>query len=467
MSSEPLKNITPDSRNKLVGLVNKTAEFVVSGNTPTEALVKAAGSQQYTPEFILRAAEAYNGAAHLHHFKQAAADNRGDTFDLVDGHQVLRDLIANDQIEKASNTEPTDLFSDSRYYFELPTPQGVETSKQASSVPSAKIDFKDLISSTRKLNEKEKVAEEQARQNTIAALTHLQEITDKTKQAFCDLELRELTKIGSELLYTHGLEAAPVARTLCDMSYDDCVKIAEHTGTSFRAQQTPEIEQALEVLDAYTSCQSRFSTLADKQASHYINSIERAEAINSILGIDPSPRINTEKIASIEESSPESSDLNDLISPIKRSVVAQSVRSGLVHKGLNSILPNSPSGGSDTGRLEDYQLQGLRSVLDPAFLQEVKEIEIATKMKNILNDPVISSHPPRAIEEALAEVQSLAPNAVIYEPLLRAMLRKRLESEGRLDDLEISQLLGTDIQLAGRDVPSTIFPQVKMVGENN
>ena len=78
---------------------------------------------------------------------------------------------------------------------------------------------------------------------------------------------------------------------------------------------------------------------------------------------------------------------------------------------------------------------------------------------------MIGSHSPREIEEALAEISTMAPNALNYEPLLRAMLRKRLESEGRLDDYEISQLLDTDIKVMGRDTPSQLFPQVKFLGD--
>lgn len=454
MSKKNLKKITPDSRNKLIGLVNKTAEFVVSGSTPTDALVKAAGTQQYSPEFILRAAEAYNGAAHLHHFKQAALDTRGDSFDLVDGHQVLRDLIDKDQIEKAASIESVDLFSDDIYYFSTPEMDVEETQKQASSVPHPAVDLKDLIVSARKLDEQEKLAESQIRESLLNDLHDFGNRVSVTKKAFEKLPSTERIKIGSELIYQYGVDATPAAVSLCSMDEADCIKISNIEGIKFRATSSKDIKEAFEIFDTFTSCQEGFKELANKQAEHYINMLERTRAIDSLLGIDNSPKVSAGKVDSVSENS-DYGDINNLVST-KQSAVPAILGKSLIYHGVGDVLNESPTDGR--GSLEGFQADGLQALLDPAFLQEAKEIEVATKMKQVLKDPVISSHPPRAIEEALHEIQALAPNAVIYTPLLRAMLRKRLESEGRLDDFEVNQLLSTDTALANRDVPSDIFP---------
>lgn len=462
MNDKSLTKITPDSRNRLVGLVNKTAELVVSGHSPTDALVKAAGTQQYSPEFILRAAEAYNGAAHLQHFKQAALDTRGDNFDLVDGHQVLRDLIANDQIEKTSNVESVDLFSDDRYYFNT-IPSQEFSVKSASSVPDAEIDFKDLISGSRKLDDKEKLAEAVARQTTLDNLSSFKDTLSSVKESYSKLTVSEKIKIGSEVIHTRGPNAIPVVITLCGMPESDCQKLAACTKNAFRIVETDDIRRAFEAVDSFEACQASFEDLGDKQADHYINSLERSEAINSLLGVDTAPRVDTSKAADITPASAD--NLNDLIAG-KQASIPQAVGHSLVYRGVNNALDDAMAvtrAASPTGNAEDFQLAGIRALLDPAFLQETKEIELATTMKRLLQDPVISSHPPHAIEEALYEVQSMAPNASIYEPLLRSMLRKRLESEGRLDDHEINQLLSTDQALATRDIPSDIFPQVKTI----
>ena len=66
-----LKHISPENKERLVQLVNKTASYVNGGMEPTDALVKAAGEGDYPSDYVLRAAEAYNGAAHLAYFKSA------------------------------------------------------------------------------------------------------------------------------------------------------------------------------------------------------------------------------------------------------------------------------------------------------------------------------------------------------------------------------------------------------------
>ncbi len=473
MSNNKITKISPDSRNKLIGLVNKTAEFVKAGHSPTDALVKAASSgEQYEPEFVLRAAEAYNGAAHLSHFEKASEDSRGDSFNLVDGHQVLRDLISNHKISRETKVDQVDLFSDDRTYFTLPVYEksAEAQEKRAYSAPPAPVGLKEIIQGSRKLDEYEKLAIDMARSSAHEALADLKSLTEEVKQSFSSLESTELYKVGSLLVNNHGKEAAIVASSLCGLSNEEGVKIAEYTGRAFFVSDTEETKKASEVYKAYQHCNKKFEDLAQKQAEHYINSLERKEAINEFLGLDSTPEVNTEKIAEVKETPID--DLNDLMGGNKEAgVIAPAVSYNLIHRGMDNVLGGPVSAeasrASNASNLEDFQLQGLRALMDPAFLRETKSIETAVNLKKILGqDPVISSHSPREIEEALAEISTMAPNALNYEPLLRAMLRKRLESEGRLDDYEVSQLLDTDIKVLGRDTPSQLFPQVKFLGEN-
>jgi len=459
MSNDKLTKITPGSRNQLIGLVNKTAELVTAGNTPTEALVKAAENKQYSPEFIIRAAEAYNGAAHLQHFKSAALDERGDTFDIVDGRQVLKDLIAGNQIEKAASIEPAEFFSENRYYFESSLPS-CPMQKAASSVPDPAVDLKDLITSARKLAEREKLAEEQARQTLLDSFRALEENITKVAKTLGNLEPAELTKVGSEIAYNYGITGFPVAVSLCGMTPEDCVKLSTQANSQFRSIETEEIKQACSVVDACEDCHKYALELGTKQAYMYVNSLERTEALNSLLGIDTRVTIDSEKIANANKETPDKGDLNNL--NMKQALSVPSTVAGtLVFKGMDSVynpIDEMASRSFTPASRADSQLRGIQALLDPSFLREVKEIEMATVMKKILQDPIISTHSPRAIEEALYEIQSLAPQATIYEPLLRAMLRKRLESEGRLDDVEINQLIDVDTKLQKRDVPADLFP---------
>ena len=452
---DDLKKITPDSRGQLIGLVNKTAELVVGGATPTEALVKAAGDQNYSPEFVLRAAEAYNGAAHLQHFKAAALDSRGDSFDLVDGRQVLRDLIANKNITKAASVDSADFFSDSRYYFDVPA-NNTPMQKAAASVPAAKVDFKDVITNTRKLEDKEKVAEETARQALLTSFETLDTKLSTLRKKLSNLDPSELTKVGSELVYTYGLPAFSTAVSLCGMTVEDCTKMATSSDRKFRSISTEEIKAAFDLVDACEVCHTNQYILAEKQADIYTNTIERTRATNLFLGISDEPHIDADKIAATTDAG----DLNDINTKAAVNLTG-SVAGTAIFRGMDSIY--NPVG-EVTGRMghpgnkSDAQLAGIQSLLDPAFLQEVKEVEMATMMKKILQDPIISTHSPRAIEEALYEVQSIAPQATTYEPLLRSMLRKRLEAGGQFDDVEINQLLDVDAKIEKRDVPDDLFP---------
>ena len=460
MSNKKLKKITPESRNKLIGLVNKTAEFVVDGNTPTDALAKAASGQEYSPEFILRAAEAYNGAAHLQHFKSAALDTRGDSFDIVDGNQVLCDLIGNRQVEKVANVAPADFFSEDRYYFESALPT-CPMQKAASSVPAAPLDLKDLIVGARKLEEQEKVAEEEARQDLLQSLKSLEIKLAEVRKEFKTLSTPELTKAGTEAVYSYGISAFPAAIELCGLDAKTCVGIATQKEATFRGVPTHITELTGSLVEACEACHTCSRVLGDKQAEMYVNSTQRRAAIEDVLGISPAQNINTYKIAEAA-ANVEVDDLNNILKQSFALAVPSAIGGGLLTRGLdtaqNAAQEATNRNFSPAGQAES-QLRGIQGLLDPSFLREVKEIELATMLKKVLQDPIISAHSPRAIEEALYEVQSLAPQATTYEPLLRAMLRTRLESEGRLDDLEVNQLLDVDSKLVKKDTPEGLFFQ--------
>jgi len=54
------------------------------------------------------------------------------------------------------------------------------------------------------------------------------------------------------------------------------------------------------------------------------------------------------------------------------------------------------------------------------------------------------------IEQALAEINAIAPTAAKHESLLRSMLRRRLESGQQIDDFSLNQMLTMEDRIRGQ-----------------
>jgi len=53
----------------------------------------------------------------------------------------------------------------------------------------------------------------------------------------------------------------------------------------------------------------------------------------------------------------------------------------------------------------------------------------------------VAAKPEEEIKQAFQEIVSIAPYASKHEPLLRSMLRRRLESGQQIDDFSLNQML--------------------------
>lgn len=94
---------------------------------------------------------------------------------------------------------------------------------------------------------------------------------------------------------------------------------------------------------------------------------------------------------------------------------------------------------------KNLQLKALESLADPKYLSQSKNIDKALLLNSLLTeDEIIAKHPAKDINSALEEIYSIAPTAAEYKPLMRAMLRKRLETGEQIDDFSLNQMINMD-----------------------
>jgi hypothetical protein len=105
----------------------------------------------------------------------------------------------------------------------------------------------------------------------------------------------------------------------------------------------------------------------------------------------------------------------------------------------------------------------LETLVDPDFVDQSSRVDRAlTLHKLIKSDPIISSRSPSEIEQALTEINSIAPTAARSEPLLRSMLRRRLEAGEQIDDFSLNQMLAMEDRMREQHREYSVVP--KLIG---
>jgi hypothetical protein len=399
-------------------LVNKVANYVREGIEPTDALTKAAADGDYPSDYILRAAEAYNGAAHLSHFKAAARDERGNTFPLADGYEATRRIM-----EKAAQLHTNvqhDEFAylkESKSYFETTIEDDFLFAEKQASAPTLNA----LMKQASVLENREKLAVANARlayNNACESLARsIEEFHAKTANA----TTHRRAYWAKELLERHGKEALDVISLATKVTGAECEKIA--------AQRVGIYSLGVEYIDDLDSIVRNYKQsmlfgekLAQAECDSYINKLERDRLMDTLAGVKKASFLDGIK------------NLGDDATEI-----------------FGGKMPEQKT----------LEQDAIREIVDPSYLSESGNIDKAVLMYKLLkNDEIISKHPAEDINQALQEVYAIAPTAAGYEPLMRAMLRKRLESGEQIDDFSLNQMITMDEKMRENNKELTIAPKI-------
>lgn len=414
------KQISPENKERLMSLVNKVASYVREGVDPTDALTKAASEGDYPADYILRAAEAYNGAAHLSHFKVAARDERGNSFPLADGYEAARRIM-----EKAAELQTNvqhDEFAylkESKSYFNTKIEDDFLFTEKQASTPTLNA----LMKQASVLENKEKLAVA----NAQLAYSNACESLAKSIEAFHDKTANATQHRraywAKELLERHGKEALDVISLATRVTGAECEKIASQT-VGIYSLGVEYIDDLDGIVRNYKQAALFGEKLAKAECDSYVNKVERDRLMDELAGI---------KRASVFE-------------------------------GLNNLTEDSSEFfGVDKTDPKEIERDALKAMIDPSFMAENQNIDKALMMHKLLKtDEIISKHPASDIDQAIKEIYAIAPTAAQYEPLMRAMLRKRLESGEQIDDFSLNQMISMDEKM--RDNTKEIRVAPKIIG---
>jgi hypothetical protein len=409
------KQITSENKERLMTLVNKVANYVREGVEPTDALTKAAAEGDYPADYILRAAEAYNGAAHLSHFKAAARDERGNSFPLADGYEATRRVM-----EKAAQLQTNvqhDEFAylkESKSYFDVSIEDDfLFTEKQAGTPPLNK-----LMKQASMLENKEKLAIANAQLAYSNACESLARSIEAFHSKTANATEHRRAYWAKELLERHGKEALDVISLATRVTGAECEKIASQT-VGIYSLGVEYIDDLDSIVRNYKQSMLFGEKLAQAECDSYVNKLERDRLIDGLAGVKKAKFLF---------------DITD---------EANNLFTGkdLDHKAIEQ--------------------DALNSIVDPSYLSESTNINKALMVHKLLNtDEIISKHPAEEIDQALNEIYAIAPTAAQYEPLMRAMLRKRLETGEQIDDFSLNQMIAMDEKMRDNTKELRIAPKI-------
>jgi hypothetical protein len=413
-----LKHITPANKERLMGLVRKTASLVNQGVDPTDALVKAASDGEYPSEYILRAAESYNGAAHLAHFKNASTDVRGNSFSLIDAQEAVRRIVGSVQLPSKAASDPISMNIETGNYLGDPTwDEDVILNSKAAAAPA----FVELQKISAALDRSERFALEQARTAHESALANLAAGVETFRSKTASISRNRKAHWAREILERRGKEAADAIALAIGISEDECTKLAADRVGVFSIGVS-EVDQLNYLVNSLDHCRGLAMKVAQAEHDAYVNGLERRELLDQAAGIKRADLI----------SMPEPSEaLTSMLSPDYESS-SDSVRKGV-----------------------------MESLMDPDFRDQVERIDRARMIhKLIKTDPIVAAKPAQEIEQAFAEINSIAPQAAKHEPLLRSMLRRRLEAGQQIDDFSLNQMLAMEDKIRDQRKEYAVVPKL-------
>jgi len=403
-----------------MGLVRKTASLVNQGVAPTDALVKAASDGEYPAEYILRAAESYNGAAHLAHFKHASTDSRGNSFPLIDAQEAVRRVVDSVSLPSKVASDPLASAVELGSYLEDPNwnEDVVLQSKQASAP-----DFAQMQRQASMLDRSERLAVEQARSAHESALASLAKSVEDFRSKTSSVSRTRKAQWAREALERHGKEAADAVALATGISEDECVKLASSRLGVFSVG-VEEVNSLGAIVGTLDHCRNLSLKVAQAEHDAYVNGIERQELLDQAAGV-------------------KRSGIKDMIAPEAAS---------------SAIQTAFPSHGSSSDAIRKGVLE---SLMEPDFKDQLERIDKARLLhKLIKTDPIVAGRNPNDIEQSFQEIVSIAPEAAKHEPLLRSMLRRRLEAGQQIDDFSLNQMLTMEDRIRDQRKEYSVVPKL-------
>ena len=422
------KHISSDNKQRLVQLVNKTANLVNDGMAPTDALVKAASDGDYPSEYVLRAAEAYNGAAHLAYFKSAGTEERGNSFSLADGTEALSRIVSSANVSnKTAESLPLAYVSEPNTYF---TTAPLDESFMFVEKKASAASFNELQKAASSLEKQDKLSTASYQTVYNVACESLASSIKDFREKTAKVSEHRRTHWAREMIEKHGKESLDVISLATGITGAECLKLSANK-VGFFSLGNAELDSLDSIVRGYNQTTNLNEKLAQAEHDMYMNAVERNDLLDTLSGV------------------------RKYANTVKTSIFGVADAAGTPNDILTQLVP-----GSDATP-ESIQRSALDSLADPSFVDASSRIDKALLLHRLMKtDPIIGSKEPKELEQAFSEISSIAPTASRSEPLLRSMLRRRLEAGQQIDDFSLNQMLNMEDKMRDQRKEYSVVPKL-------
>lgn len=417
-----LKPLSSENKERLVALVSKTAQYANEGLDPTAALAKAAAAEDYSIDYIQRAAEAYNGAAHLSYFKNANLNERGDSFPLADASVAIGEVMA--KVSGINTKTVQDNFAylpEANNYFTSPIEDSDIFSVKAAAAPTLAY----MLKAANSLENQEKLNIAKCQTTYNEACESLATTVSNFQEKTATVSANRRMHWAKEMLERHGKQAESIIAILTKVDVVACSKLAN---VGYFSLGVADLDSMDSIIRDYAKVNLLNNKLATAEHDHFANGLERNSLLEDLCGLK------------------------------KKSSIGESTVAGIIGDKLNIAGGGGDESGPAPGEIE---LNALTSLADPEYYSTSNNIDKAVLLDRIIkSDPIIAKHPVKDINQSLNEIYAIAPTAAGYEPLLRSMLRKRLETGEQIDDFSLNQMISMDEKMKNNTRNLQIAPKI-------
>lgn len=423
----------------MLAAVEKTAELVGDGLTPTDAVIKVATAAQLRPGEISMLARAYNTGQTTHH-RMAGTDvfEKAADFPLVDPAVVLETIYPTQPKTAAQLRRECVLSPD---YMLRPATILAHKAADEEKRAAATVTLPPLCPKPAPLPADEEFSIRKAYATAERAKRELDEVR-REKSAAYDRLLARMDDLGQYFMTTgavpfgwfrekaamlHGRKAEQVCGMLVEAHPHLAKQASDKLLRPARGGAFPLLEAVFAQLDRY----------AEKQAAYDHAQPELEARAADALRPFAEPRTRSILGEDVKRA-------NFWGSPFTQNVA------GNYGKNIIDSIANSVSAPNT-----DAVNSVLKDLTDPQHEADLRNIRLQSMLQNLMTeDDVISGYPQDQVMGRFNEITTMAPRLSEQPAAMRAALAKYLQ-QGRLADFDIDQLLGSENKLRQvNEVPS-------------
>ena len=446
-----MKTISAQQEEKLLSVIEKTAELVNAGDSPNDAIIKAAQEAGLRPGDINLVVHAFN-TGRTNKQRQSSDDlfSKVAEFELADASTILEKMYPGEVKTAAAKAEDGTVSVD--YAI---NPRDMIRRKEASEQLQCEVDWRKWANGEEitapepypsDIKEQLKRASsevdrclrdvEEARRVKAAAFDQLGQTFHDLTTYFRTNDAKPIPVVKEAVILLHGDDGERIMDELVKVT-PGLTKMAQHKRTDIsiddidcREEPFPTIARFIsDVLDYQTKAAAYDKIAAEKgvEAGKAIDFF-RYPGVTSILDTSSEDEARWAKMALA------GGPLNIL--------GAYTVADKLISPIAEKLKPRDVDVNKTLASLDDPDHDArLRAINTQAMLQDL-----------MLNDDVISEYDSDEVSQAYNDLVQISPSVADQRLLMQTLLRKKLQ-QGQLDTFEQDQLLGFEDQLRRQSVP--------------